>query len=146
MRLLSHSLINTFDKTHEELLLCCRPLAEKNGERKTSVHSFHIRSDDDMECRKEKETTGEGNYCHNKDKSSVPLCNHTKKKTNQSFLGEPLVFSVVFGDKLTEPETLQCVKSMWALTCYHDTIETDTTKTQSAVGADEQKYKRIAKV
>lgn len=36
---------------------------------------------------------------------------HTKKP-NQSFLGEPLVFSVVFGDKLTEPETLQCVKSM----------------------------------
>lgn len=35
-----------------------------------------------------------------------------KKKPNQSFLGEPLVFSVVFGDKLTEPETLQCVKSM----------------------------------
>lgn len=35
-----------------------------------------------------------------------------KTKTNQSFLGEPLVFSVVFGDKLTEPETLQCVKSM----------------------------------
>lgn len=55
-------------------------------------------------------------------------CATTQKKTNQSFLGEPLVFSVVFGDKLTEPETLQCVKSMWALTCYHDTIETDTTE------------------
>lgn len=63
-------------------------------------------------AERKKETTGEGNYCHNKDKSSVPLCNHTQKKTNQSFLGEPLVFSVVFGDKLTEPETLQCVKSM----------------------------------
>lgn len=50
---------------------------------------------------------------------------------NQRFLGEPSVFSVVLGDKLTELATLQWVKSMWALTCYHDTIKTDTAKHKS---------------
>lgn len=34
-------------------------------------------------AERKKETTGEGNYCHNKDKSSVPLCNHTKKNESK---------------------------------------------------------------
>lgn len=43
------SLINTFVKTIKTIESCCsiRHLREKNGERKTLAHSFHIRSDDD---------------------------------------------------------------------------------------------------
>ena len=49
-------------------------------------------------------------------------------------LGEPPEFSVVFGDKLSEPATLQWVKSMRALTCYQANMVTDTAK-QKSLGA-----------